>query len=553
MHLRAGIVALCVAAAPSPGAAETRVVSMQPDSVSVTIYRDFFALITETRSVDLPAEAVMLEFDGVVETLIPQSAVIADVGRSVAESNYDFESLSPGSLLRKSIGKTVTLTRTNRATGKANQVAATVISANSGGVMFRTEDGNEALHCSGLPEKLTFHEIPDDLTQKPTLSIHLAAGTPGKRQVRVSYIAQGFGWAADYVAQVQAATSRMDLRGWLTLRNFTGARFDDAQVQVVAGRLNLLDAGERGSSTLGDSTNFNDEDHLAEARRERLEELQEELDDRSPQDVGYLYGCYPYGSAIAPREFRSRVDSVSAISADDYGGDELQEIIVTGFRASLAERENLADYQMYRVPWKTDLGARQTKQVAFLHKPEVTIERFYGVRIAADTDDSGEGDDLMPMKVHVGWNNLKADGLGEPLPGGIVRIFDRNGNDSVFAGDDRIEDTPVGVPSGLTIGRSPDVLLAAEGDDEPQPTLLSLLTRRAYMGIELLVTNAKSLPVLVEVRQGRMPDFDDVRVVDASLRPMRKAGDYAWRFIIPANGEQRLSYRVGGTVPDFDD
>ena len=45
---------------------ETRVVSPRADSVSVTIYRDLFALVTETRSVDLPAGPVTLQFDCVV-------------------------------------------------------------------------------------------------------------------------------------------------------------------------------------------------------------------------------------------------------------------------------------------------------------------------------------------------------------------------------------------------------------------------------------------------------------------------------------------------------
>jgi hypothetical protein len=141
------------------------------------------------------------------------------------------------------------------------------------------------------------------------------------------------------------------------------------------------------------------------------------------------------------------------------------------------------------------------------------------------------------------------------LPGGVVRIFARDGEQTVFAGDDSIDDTPVGVPSELQIARSPDILLAMPGDvDEPQPTLLSLLTRRVYRPIDLVITNGKSVPVPVEIRQGRMLDeADDVLVAGANLRPQRKAGDYMWRFIVPANGEQLLHYKVGGTLHRYDD
>src|SRR6201999_2593255 len=127
-----------------------------------------------------------------------------------------------------------------------------VVAANTHGVVFRTAEGNEALQCSGLPEKLTFDEIPGDLKAQPQLSIRLAAGTPGKRQVRVSYLAHGFGWQANYVATLG---ERMDLLGWITLHNFTGSSFREANVQVVAGRLNLLDADDGGTSVLGENAN----------------------------------------------------------------------------------------------------------------------------------------------------------------------------------------------------------------------------------------------------------------------------------------------------------
>ncbi len=129
----------------------------------MTIYRDLFALVTETRTVDLPAEPVTLVFDGVVETLIPQSAVVADTGRTTRESNYDFDRLTPARILEKSIGRKVMLTRTNPASGKVRQVEATLVSANRNGVIFQTTDGAEALHCSGLPEQLSFEEVPGDL------------------------------------------------------------------------------------------------------------------------------------------------------------------------------------------------------------------------------------------------------------------------------------------------------------------------------------------------------------------------------------------------------
>ena len=247
---------MLLAGANAARAQQIEVVSPQPDSVSVTIYRDLFALVTETRTVDLPEGPVTLSFDGVVETLLPQSAVVADVSRELAERNFDYDALTPNSLLTRSIGKNVTLTRTLPGSGRVVQTRATVVAANDAGITLRTDLGNEAWHCSGLPERLTFDQIPDDLHAKPRLSVQLAAGPAGKRTIRLSYLAHGFAWKSDYVARMNAAGNRMDLTGWLTLQNFTQASFSNAQVQVVAGKLHLLATGNRGTSLAGNTDDY---------------------------------------------------------------------------------------------------------------------------------------------------------------------------------------------------------------------------------------------------------------------------------------------------------
>src|SRR5690606_35507391 len=77
---------------PAPATTtETMVYSPRADAVAIAIYRDNLALITETRTVDLPDSAITLVIEGVVGTLLPQSAVIADIARPLAEANFDFD------------------------------------------------------------------------------------------------------------------------------------------------------------------------------------------------------------------------------------------------------------------------------------------------------------------------------------------------------------------------------------------------------------------------------------------------------------------------------
>ena len=447
-----------LAGAHSARADTMEVVSPRADAVSVTIYRDLFALVTETRTVDLPEGPVTLSFDGVVETLLPESAVVTDLGRALEERNFDYDPLSPNSLLARSIGKHVTITRTLPGAGRVVQTRAVIAAANAGGITLRTESGNEALHCSGIPERLTFDEIPADLNARPTLSIRLAAGPAGKRTIRLSYLAHGFAWKSDYVARLNATGNRMSLTGWITLQNYTQANLRGAQVQVVAGKLHLVDKQEGGSSLTGDSEDFDDEFRLNQARESALQDLQRELE---PKDstLQLFSGCH-------------------ALPVPDTRNDKLSdfasaEIVVTGFRGTMrmsmnmkrdvmtAVREELGDYQLYRLPWATDLNARQTKQAVFLVKPRVKVDRFYSFAFDAGNIEALET--YTPESMFA-FDNRKSSGLGEPLPQGLVRMFETAGSGDVFLGESRMDDNPVNVPVELALAQAIDLALTIDVD-----------------------------------------------------------------------------------------
>jgi hypothetical protein len=524
---------------PALALGQAEVISPRPDAVSITIYRDLFALITETRTVDLPADAHTLSFEGVVETLIPESAVVAELGRGLEERNYDYDQLTPNTMLEKSVGKTVTLTRTMPGSGKVKQVRATIVSANPAGIVLRTEQGNEAMHCSGIPEHLTFDEIPADLHPKPKLSIRLAAGTPGKRTIRLSYLAQGFAWSSDYVARLNATGNRMDIRGWVTLRNFTAANFRQANVQVVAGKLHLLDADERGTSTLGDTDDYEDSEGLRGARAEALQEMQDELDEEQDTSPTIFSGCHSVYPGFRFREaMQSRDDGLGSI-----GMNEIDEVIVTGLRKSsnAAVREELGDYQLYRLPWATDLNARQTKQAVFLEKPGVKIERFYGYRFDAQnfSDDDAA---VLPASI-LSFENKKSSGLGEPLPEGVLRLFESTDTGDVFAGEAQLSDQAVGLPVEATVARAIDLQFEVDvdrrteedRDGEEVADIADVVFR---------VLNSKQMPVTVEIRQMLDADTPNAKVVASNHRVGRKYGDYAWRFRVPANGGDTLTYRL---------
>jgi hypothetical protein len=515
-----------VAALPLRAQDEAAVVSPRADSLAVTIYRDDLALITETRTVDLPAGAVTLVFEGVVETLLPQSAIVTDVARPLAESNFDFDRLTPRSLLERSIGETVTLTRTNPATGRVTQTAATILAVGDG-VVLRTADGNEALYCSGLPERLELMRVPDELLAKPRLSVRLAAGDAGTRTVRISYLAHGFSWSSDYVAHLNERSDAMRLAGWATLTNSTGAVLEQADVQLVAGRLNILPAGERGSAAEPVYANAGETEVDA---RERL------VRERAAADAAMLRDCFALDiplPAVPAQDLLRTFDTLEAVGQARFRRAEALLV------ATRAVREELGDYQLYRLPWRTDLNARQTKQVLFLDEPAIRIERFYGLRLESLTEALPE--DVAIPNLIVRFENTRAQGLGEPLPSGVVRAFEAYGGREVFAGEAEIGDRPVGLPVELVLGRALNVMLEVT-------TSLSRSGARVAGTTEHVIVNNKAVPIDLEIRQAVESYYTDVEL-ESTSRPMRrKYGDLAWRFDVPP-GEEVLRYRVSARSP----
>lgn len=126
-------------------------------------------MISETRTVHLPAGVSRLRFEGVADGIEPASAIVTGLPGDVIEKNREGKLLSPSALVAAAVGKSVTLLRTDKRTGRTSRVAGTVRSDAGGGVVFETSEGIEALRCSGLPETFSFSGTAD-LAATPSLS-----------------------------------------------------------------------------------------------------------------------------------------------------------------------------------------------------------------------------------------------------------------------------------------------------------------------------------------------------------------------------------------------
>jgi hypothetical protein len=219
--------------AASPAAAADK-------SLSVTIYNGDLALVQDRRDIEVKAGRQRIEFQDVSAQIRPEtvSLTAADIG--IVEQNFDFDLLTPAKLMEKAVGQEITIVRVNPATGAETREKAEVLATN-GGVVLKIGQRIEVLRDDGLPVRVIFDKVPENLRARPTLSVTVIGGHAGTRPATLSYLTPGLGWRADYVALYNETDSKIDVQGWVTLTNSSGVSYDNAQTLLVAGTPTLVD------------------------------------------------------------------------------------------------------------------------------------------------------------------------------------------------------------------------------------------------------------------------------------------------------------------------
>lgn len=226
------LAALLASAAAAQGVPDPDT-SAQGD-VSLTIYNNNLALVQDVRPIDIAQGRSRIEFPDVSAQIQPETLSFAAANTTIIEQNFDYDLLTPGKLMEKAVGQTVTLLRTNPATGAETRERAKVLSV-AGGVVIQIGDRIEVLRDDGLPVRVIFDRVPPGLRARPTLSVNLDSSRGGTRPVSLRYLSGGLGWSADYVALYNEAAGTIDMQGWVTLTNNTGTTFRNADTVLVAG------------------------------------------------------------------------------------------------------------------------------------------------------------------------------------------------------------------------------------------------------------------------------------------------------------------------------
>ncbi|MHB1462623.1 MAG: DUF4139 domain-containing protein [Armatimonadota bacterium] len=244
------LVAACATAISATTMAQIVSTPDQTSGVAMTVYNGGFAVVRENRSLDLKKGMNTLRFEGVAQKIDPTSISIksltAPTELAVREQNYQYDLLNPTSILSKSVGQTIRIKQMNpkgSATileGKLLNPPVTVVAntdAGGGGstyqgLVLQKSDGTLVLNPAG---EVMIDALPAGLVSQPSLLWLLDVGKAGKHNTEVSYMTEGITWKADYVAVVNKDENALDLTGWVTIDNRSGATYKDANLQLMAG------------------------------------------------------------------------------------------------------------------------------------------------------------------------------------------------------------------------------------------------------------------------------------------------------------------------------
>jgi hypothetical protein len=204
-------------------------------------------------------------------------------------------------------------------------------------------------------------------------------------------------------------------------------------------------------------------------------------------------------------------------------------------------QENFSEYHLYSLGRRTSVEDKETKQISLLEGSGVPVEKMFVVngQNFYYRNAQNPGSPLKdPVMVFYKFKNEEKTGLGIPLPGGNLRVYQKDSKGGVlFIGEDHIGHTPKDEFVTVKIGNAFDVVA------ERKQTDFKKIADRVYeMEFSITLRNHKDTPVTVEVNE---PIGGDWEILNSSY-PAKKTEAFAAQFKVPikSNGESILKYRI---------
>lgn len=238
------------------------------DSPALTIYNQNFFIARERFPLNLVSGVNHVDYAGVAAHLEPDSVILRDPnGRAlqILEQSYRNDPISQELLLSFYEGKAIDFVVGQTADGKPLTIRGKIIRSGYIPSSYFAQNYQQPVSTQpiievdgvlrfGLPGQPLFPALSKDSILKPTLNWQLETNEPGSFNAEISYVSSGMSWQSDYNLVVSDGGGKIDLLdmvGWITMRNQSGKTFENAQIKLMAGDVNKIQAPTPASRVYG--------------------------------------------------------------------------------------------------------------------------------------------------------------------------------------------------------------------------------------------------------------------------------------------------------------
>ena len=286
---------------------------------------------------------------------------------------------------------------------------------------------------------------------------HVKSQISGNVPVEINYLTSGLSWRAFYMGVLDTHEKTMHLKGYVRVTNKSGEDYDNAQVRLIVGKINLID-------------------RIADLARRK----------------------YPYGRPdLVPRAYPAEEGERVA------GMIEVKRQFILAEKAMVPrpkeiEKEGLSEYFLYTIEgtesipngWSKRLPSFEAKGIPVVNLYKYEEERF--------------GEQVIRF---LSFKNDKAHKLGDtPIPGGVLKAFRYVDKERhiTYEGESRFKYIPVDEDIELNLGRVGNVIV--------KPTLMNFMSDKYLFDtegnisgweevheFEIEVKNTRNVPIKVEI------------------------------------------------------
>jgi hypothetical protein len=231
----------------------------------------------------------------------------------------------------------------------------------------------------------------------------------GEANLEITYFTSGITWSADYLLVADRDEGQAGLEGFVRVSNSSGEEYENAQVRLVVGTINLVEKIAQ----------------LARIPMSEVDGLRSDDKDRYRQ--------------LALRDV--------AVTASGLGG----QAPVAAEAPPRVIKEGLSEYFVFTIEGTQTIPNGWSKRLRSIAAQDVTLKIQYRYR------PQEYGEELVRMYL---LTNDKDSKLGTtPMPDGVVRIFRDNGRDGLsYLFSRPIKYVPIGDKIELNLGPDPEVI-----------------------------------------------------------------------------------------------